>query len=239
MIRLLVSALALLLSVSALAESLEERIRERLEAINPRIQVEKVVPSPIEGLMEAHLGSGETLFTSPDGSHFVLGDLYRVQGDGFVNLSDARKKGDRVEALEALATEDMIVFSPEGETRARLYVFTDVDCGYCRKLHSEMAAYNDQGIEIRYLAFPRAGIGSSAYKQMVAAWCADDPQQAITRAKQGEKLPSASCANPVADQYRLGQAFGISGTPALVFEDGSLMPGYVPADRLAAVMELN
>ncbi|WP_246480530.1 DsbC family protein [Motiliproteus sediminis] len=223
----------------AFAAGNEEQIRSRLEAINPQIQVMSVKDSPIEGVMEVALSSGETLFTSKDGEYFLLGQLYQAKGNGFVNLSEQRKKGFRAESLKALNPEDMVIFSPAGEVKATVYAFTDVDCGYCRKLHSEMADYNKAGIEIRYLAFPRAGVGSGAYNKMVSVWCADDRQQAMTQTKAGQAIAAKECVNPVAAQYQLGQEFGVNGTPALVFEDGSLMPGYVPADRLAAFIEMN
>jgi len=234
--------MAAILAVSAgqvLAAASEEQIRSRLEAINPQIEVVSVSPSPIAGVMEVGLSSGETLFTSEDGEYFLLGQLYQAQASGFVNLSEQRKKGFRADALKALQTEDMVVFAPQGETKATVYAFTDVDCGYCRKLHSEMADYNNAGIEIRYLAFPRAGINSAAYNKMVSVWCADDRQAAMTESKQGHTVPAKTCVNPVAAQYELGQQFGVNGTPALVFPDGSLMPGYVPAERLAAFLALN
>jgi len=236
----LISATLLAASATqAVAAGSEEQIRARLEAINPQIAVVSVKPSPIAGVMEVALNSGETLFTSENGEYFVLGQLYQAKGNSFVNLSEQRKKGFRAEALKALHTEDMVVFKPEGETKATVYAFTDVDCGYCRKLHSEMSDYLQAGIEIRYLAFPRAGVGSSAYHKMVSVWCADDRQAAMTESKQGHTIPAKTCDNPVAAQYDLGQQFGVNGTPALLFSDGSLMPGYVPADRLAAFLELN
>ncbi|HEY5717855.1 MAG TPA: DsbC family protein [Motiliproteus sp.] len=221
------------------AASIEEQIRTRLEAINPQIQVLSVKPSPINGVMEVALNSGETLFTSETGEYFLLGQLYQAKGNSFVNLSEQRKKGFRADALKALNTDDMVVFKPSGEVKATVYAFTDVDCGYCRKLHSEMSDYLSAGIEIRYLAFPRAGVNSVVYNKMVSVWCADDRQTAMTQSKQGITLPAKTCDNPVAAQYELGQQFGVNGTPALVFEDGSLMPGYVPAERLAAFLEMN
>jgi len=116
-------------------------------------------------------------------------------------------------------------------------VFTDIDCGYCRKLHGEIDQFNAKGITVRYLAFPRSGIGAPSYNKAVSVWCDKDPQAAMTRAKNGETLPKADCDNPVKEQYELGQLIGVQGTPAIIMEDGALLPGYVPAAKLAAALD--
>ena len=130
-----------------------------------------------------------------------------------------------------------MVFAPEKEVKHTISVFTDIDCGYCRKLHQEMAEYNKHGIKVRYLAYPRAGVGSEAYEKAVSVWCADDRQKAMTAAKTGGELKQKTCDNPVEAQFMLGQQLGISGTPALMLEDGQIFPGYVPADRLITMLD--
>ncbi|MEH6472184.1 MAG: DsbC family protein [Halopseudomonas sp.] len=214
-----------------------QQITQNLKVVNEAIQVRSIKPSPIDGLYEVEIDTGEIIFTSADGEHFVLGKLFQIQGQRFVNLSEQRKKGQRAETLKTLNTDDMVVFSPEGETKAVVYAFTDVDCGYCQKLHSEMAEYNGLGIEIRYLAYPRAGLKSRTYQDMVSVWCADDRKAAMTTAKSGGQVPIKECDNPVAEHYAMGSDFGVTGTPALVFEDGSLMPGYLPAAKLASYLQ--
>ncbi|RDE19761.1 DsbC family protein [Motiliproteus coralliicola] len=226
-----------LLSAAEVSDSQRKLIVDKLQQVNPMIEVSAVKPSVIEGVVEVELSSGETLFSSPDASHFVLGNLYQLKKDRFVNLSKKRKDQYRAEALKGLDSDTYISFPAKGETKAVVYAFTDVDCGYCRKLHSEMEDYNKQGIEVRYLAFPRAGIGSGTYRQMVSVWCADDQHEAMTQSKSGARVASKSCDNPVADHYDLGQRFGVTGTPALVLESGRLMPGYLPAARLAAEID--
>ncbi|WP_421869476.1 DsbC family protein [Motiliproteus sp.] len=226
-----------LLSAAEVSDSQRQLIIDKLQQVNPMIEVSAVNPSVIEGLVEVELSSGETLFSSPDASHFVLGKLFQLQQDRFVNLSEQRKDQYRADALKELGSDTYISFPAEGETKAVVYAFTDVDCGYCRKLHSEMEAYNKQGIEVRYLAFPRAGVGSGTYQQMVSVWCAEDQHDAMTKSKSGKQVAAKDCDNPVADHYALGQRFGVTGTPALVLENGRLMPGYLPASRLAAVID--
>ena len=132
----------------------------------------------------------------------------------------------------------MIVFGPE-EAKAFVYVFTDVDCYYCQKLHQEVPALKELGVEIRYLAYPRAGVGSPSYRKIASAWCAEDPNISLTALKAGEQIPDNVCENnPVAEQYMLGGQLGVSGTPALVTESGKLLPGYMPADKLANALGL-
>lgn len=239
--RILTLILCSLLALAGTVQAAEpaEQIRQRLSAINDQMQVISVKESDLPGVYEVELDSGEVLYSSATGEYFILGKLFQVRENGFVNLTEQRKKALRAELLSQIPEEEMVIFSPEGEVRDTVYAFTDVDCGYCRKLHDEMAEYNARGIEIRYLAFPRAGVHSPAYDKMVSVWCAEDSKEAMTLAKGGQTPPAADCANPVAEQYELGIKFGVTGTPALVFEDGSLMPGYVPAERLAAFMASN
>jgi len=116
-------------------------------------------------------------------------------------------------------------------------VFTDVSCGYCRKLHSQIADYNKLGITVRYLAFPRAGVPSANADEMQAIWCAKDPLKAMTEAKAGKKVSAASCDAKIAEQYQLGNSFGVNGTPAIVLEDGNMIPGYQPPEDLLRTLE--
>ena len=133
----------------------------------------------------------------------------------------------------------MITFSPESDVKATLHVFTDINCGYCRKLHRNMEAMNGMGIEVNYLAFPRGGPGTEGHRKAINAWCAEDPSEAITRAKQGESIPDRDCDHPVDEQFELGQALGVSGTPALILEDGRMVRGFRPPEALAEILGLD
>ena len=123
-------------------------------------------------------------------------------------------------------------FPAKGEVKHRLLVFTDIDCGYCRRMHSEIELLQENGVEVRYAAFPRAGVGSDSYNKYVSVYCAKDQNTTMTLAKAGETLDAATCDNPVADQYQLGQKLGITGTPTLIFESGDMQPGYAPWNEL-------
>lgn len=208
----------------------------RLKALRPEIPIESVANSPLPGILQLNLAGGTVFYGTADGRYLFAGDLYELGDDDLVNLAEQGRIGKRHELMAAVDPKDMVIFPATGKTKAVINVFTDVDCGYCRKLHQEVPRLNELGIEVRYLAYPRAGIGSRSYEKIVSAWCSDDPNAAITALKAGKEIPDATCPNPVADEYMLGQQVGVSGTPAIVLEDGRLLPGYMPADDLAATI---
>lgn len=210
----------------------EEAVRARLAEMLPGMPVSDVHPSPLPGLYTVEMADGSVLYADAEVSHVIAGDMYELTDAGPVNLAEVRRQERRRELLAAVDVSDTIVFAPR-ETKAVVNVFTDVDCGYCRKLHQERGDLADYGIELRYLAYPRAGPESKTYENMVSAWCASDRQRAITRLKQGESVLPKACENPVAEQYRLGALVGVTGTPTLVTPTGELIPGYMPAAELA------
>ena len=235
-----VTAAVLVLSPAAIAETTDvletgRKLAEKLQQLRPGIPIEAVVAIDIPGMYAIELSGGTTLYGTADGQHFFSGDLFAVQDD-LVNLSEQRRDKKRQQLMAQQSLEDMIVFPAVGEPRGYIQVFTDVDCGYCRKLHNEMAQINELGIEVRYLAYPRAGVDSDTHDKMVSAWCAKDRQSAITQLKAGASVPTKTCQNAISDHYGLGQQLGISGTPAIVLADGRLLPGYLPAERLAAAV---
>ncbi len=214
-------------------DKIEAAIKQGLE-VRPGVKVESIASSEIAGLYAVQLKDGPVVYASPDGKYFIHGEMYTVQDKEFVNLSEKRASGLRAKEVAAVKTKDMIIFKPKGPTKAVLNVFTDIDCGYCRKLHKEMTQLNALGIEVRYLAFPRAGVGSESYQKMVTAWCAKDRQGTLTRFKNGDAVPLSTCAeNPVTAQYQLGERIGVNGTPSMITASGELIPGYVPAQELA------
>ncbi len=216
----------------------ENKIRQNLSPILANTPIDSIKPSPIKGIYEVQLDDGQVLLADENGDYFIMGDVFQVSRGSVTNVSEKHRNMKRAVEIAAIAEKDMVVFAAEN-SQAIVTVFTDVDCGYCRKLHREVPELNKLGITVRYLAFPRAGIGSPSYQKIVSAWCAEDPPQALTDAKNGIKLDKAVCDNPVAKQYQLGQKIGITGTPALIFEDGTLVPGYIPAKKLADILMEN
>lgn len=206
----------------------------RLQSLLGEEKPDSVKPTAIPGLYEVMLKS-KIVYLSQDGRFVIQGDLIDLKER--TNLTEARLDTQRSKALAAIGEDQMVVFAPTEPAKHTITVFTDIDCGYCRKFHQEIADYNRNGIKVRYLMYPRAGIGSDSYDKAVAVWCSPDRRDAITRAKKGEAIEQKSCSNPVKEQYELGQALGVRGTPTIILEDGQLIPGYVPAARLAAMLD--
>ena len=214
-------------------QEIGNQMAERLLELSPRMQVERVIPLEELGIYAIEISGGRTIYGMEDGIHFFTGNLFRFDGD-ITNLSELRQNTKRKQLMNAISDKDTIAF---GESRdgslETINVFTDVDCGYCRKLHSEIAEINALGIRVRYLAYPRGGVGSEGYEKLVTAWCAKDPQATLTNLKSGRTMKMSNCESPVKDQYFLGQQIGISGTPAIITSDGRLFPGYLPAGELS------
>lgn len=216
-------------------EETGRKLAERLQQLRPGIPIENVLPIEVPGMFAIELSGGAILYGTADGKHFFSGELFVVEED-LLNLTERRRDEKRNLLMAQQPLDEMIVFPATSEKLGYVQVFTDVDCGYCRKLHDEMAQINELGIEVRYLAYPRAGMDSETYDKMVSAWCSKEPQKSLTQLKAGKDIREASCQNPIADQFSLGQQIGINGTPAIVLSDGRLLPGYLPADRLAEVV---
>lgn len=194
------------------------------------IKPENVRPSQVPGLYEVAIGS-DTAYVSADGRYLIAGDLFEV--DSRRNLTEAGRSATRVKILSKLDERDMIVFAPTTPVKHTITVFTDVECGYCRKLHSQIDELNKLGIRVRYMAYPRAGPGTDDWHKMEAVWCSKDRKTAITQAKLGQAVKAANCgATPVAKQYELGEKFAVRGTPAIFTNDGDYIGGYLPPAAL-------
>lgn len=212
-------------------------ILARLSQGRPDLQFGEVKVSPLPGMYQVDVMQGPTLYVSQDGSHFIAGDLFRVADEGYVNVRELQREEDRVTILAKIPRDELIIFPALGETKAFVTVFTDIDCGYCVKLHREVPKLNEMGIEVRYMAYPRAGLDSPSYQKIATAWCSDTPAETLTRLKNRERVEMNVCKdNPVAAQFALGNELGVRGTPALITEQGVLLPGYMPADQLAAAL---
>ena len=214
--------------------------RERLLLVRPNLPVLGVKQSVLDGYFEVLMQGGMTLYMNATADYFIAGDLFFIEQGGIVNATEKSRTNQRKSLLASLDESDMVVFSPRPElTKATITVFTDIDCGYCRKLHQEVPELNRLGVAVRYLAYPRSGIGSESYDKAVATWCADDPQKALTKVKAGKDIEMKTCVNPVAEHYAMGDAFGVTGTPAVIYEDGTLHAGYVPAAEMARRLGIN
>lgn len=214
----------------------EETVKASFKKHMPEVTIDSVKPSEVSGLQEV-ISGGNIFYSSNDGKYVIQG--YLIDLAARKNITDEKLAAMRLEAakvgvdkLKNLGEDNMIIFKPK-ETKHTVTVFTDIDCGYCRKLHSEMDSYLAEGITVQYLFFPRAGKGSESYDKAISVWCATDRNKALTAAKAGEKLDKKTCKNPVDDHIALAEIFGIQGTPLIVTEQGNILPGYLPAKKLA------
>lgn len=239
-IRLMVASFAFCLSLSVLAETPEQTaaaqklIAGKLLKINPAYRIGTFKPAGLEGFYKVQLTDGPILYVSRSGDHLFEGSLYHMEGGKLVNLTEQDAASDRAALMKQLNPREMIIFSPKSpvKTKSVITVFTDVDCGYCQKLHQEVPELNAHGVEVRYMAFPRAGVDSPTAKKLESAWCAGNKQEALTRLKARQSIPEKTCSNPIARQYELGHRMGVNGTPAILLQDGTMIPGYRPAPDL-------
>lgn len=258
----------------AAAPSMEKQVQQKLaQAFGPRLQVREVAPLAGGQILEVVLTDGTVMHMTPDMNHFVYRDeLYELAADGPTNVTQSRNNPKRAALLAAVADDKTVVFQAQGEQKALINVFTDIDCGYCQKLHQEVPRLNELGITVRYLAYPRSGIKNpqtgeltESYLKANYVWCQADRKAAMTslkntqremnmvaqRLRQGGAVmlqdqykalsaqmdevlsKSKDCGAPIAEEYELGSQVGVTGTPAIVAQDGRLFPGYMPADELA------
>lgn len=206
------------------------KVQQQLTALN--LEVKAIANAPIDGLLQVFTNRG-LFFTSEDGRFFIEGNIYDLANQVLVN--DAAMRPFIQQQTEAMANKT-IEYKAKNEKYV-VTVFTDPSCGYCRKLHNEMSSYHDAGITVRYLAYPRGGLGSPTYLQMQHIWCSKDSRGAMDKAKSDGKVAPTMCDNPVKAQFELGQSFGISGTPAIILPSGKLIPGYQPAQALLAQLK--
>lgn len=209
--------------------------RALIAAKFPNTKPEQVRPSPVKGIYQVEVGS-DALYVSADGKFAFSGDLYDVETR--TNLTEAGRAGARGKALAKLDERDMIIFAPTGAAKHTITVFTDVECGYCRKLHNEIAELNKLGVRVRYAAYPRSGPGTDDWRKMETVWCAKDRKDAITRAKQGQPVKVANCgATPVGKQFELGEQLGVRGTPAIFTPAGDYIGGYLPPQEMVQQLD--
>jgi thiol:disulfide interchange protein DsbC len=233
--RTLLLSLLMISSASVLADASTESVRQAIRKVSPDVEIQDLAESAIPGMYRATL-SGVNGYVTADGRHFITGDLFDVKSRA--NLSEQERVLTHRELLRAADLSDAITFAPK-DIKYTITVFTDVDCGYCRKLHGEIAKYLERGIAVRYVAYPRSGPNSESWSKMEAVWCDKDPAAALTRAKRGEAVTrSADCkTTAVSRHYALAAKFMIQGTPLIVLEDGRTIGGYVPAQRLLDMLK--
>ncbi len=230
------------LAATATAADGPDAVKSALQRVAPGVQIGHVEKAPLPGYYQAMVG-GRLVYVSADGRWVMDGKLY--DADQRVNVTEDSMRTVRRDALAKLPDSDRIVYAP-AHPKYTVTVFTDLDCGFCRAFHRHIKAFNDEGIAVEYLFWPRTGIKAypsgkptSSYLKAVSVWCADDRKAAFDAAKAGKDVPQAACTNPVADEYHLGERIGIDGTPTVIAADGTLLGGYMTPKQLLTALKLN
>jgi len=230
-----VLASSMLAAPMAMAGEAEDivAVKATLATLMPQAKPDNVSQSVLPGMYEAVYGP-QIIYVTKDGRYMFEGDLYDIQQR--VNLTENKREVGRAKVVSAIDPQSMIVFAPE-KPKYTITAFTDIDCGYCRKLHNQITEYNKLGIAVRYAAFPRSGVDTPSYVKAVSVWCADDRKKAMTIAKSGETPEKKQCDNPVKKHMDAAKEVGVSGTPTLVLESGQVIPGYVGPARLLMILD--
>jgi len=210
-----------------------DQLKAKLAKIIPNRTPTSINPTPISGLYEVTYGV-KVFYITADSNYLIDGELIDLESRS--SLTQKTQATARKAVMDKVPVDSMINFPPKTGKKHVITVFTDIDCPYCRKLHNEIPQYEQLGIEVRYMLYPRSGPGTPSYKTAISAWCAEDNAEALTKAKNGEKIKQLSCDNPVDDHFATGQQVGVTGTPAIIFENGELMPGYRPAKDIASLL---
>lgn len=222
------------------ASNIDKEALKKVLGNNLGIAIHKIDETPLAGIVLVMTEEG-SFYASEDGRFFIQGKIYDLAGKRAVDLADASMAELRVEGMKRF-TNDMIVYPAENEKHV-VTVFTDITCGYCRQMHKQINQYNDLGITIRYLAYPRSGIldkfgnVSQGFKDLNSIWCNEDPARALTNAKNGGSVAQRICDKPIKEEFEFGRQVGVNGTPAIVLADGSMIPGYQPPEKLIQVLE--
>jgi len=230
---LALGATAASIAADSPAGTLTPELRTKLASKIPGATPQSIRETPIPGLYEVAVDTSVG-YISADGKFVISGDLFEIASR--TNLTDARKADARRKMLSGLKDDQMIVFSP-ATVKHTITVFTDIDCAYCRKLHSEMAELNKLGVRVRYLAYPRTGPNTVSWAKMEQVFCSKDRKQALTDAKLDKDVKSSACTTPVAADFALGEQIGVNGTPAIITDKGEYIGGYLPAAKLVQYLE--
>ncbi len=233
-----IALLALLAGSASLATAAESpadaAARKALTELVPKAKIDTVEASPLPGYRQVIVG-GQMVYVSDDGKYLLQGSLFDVKSKR--DLTASRLAVETRRKVDAVPDAKRIEFAPSGKAKYKVTVFTDIDCGYCRKLHSQIAEYNQRGIQVDYLFFPRSGLNTPSFDKAVSVWCAKDRKAAFTAAKSGQDPAPAKCDNPIADQFNLGIQVGIDSTPTVLAPDGTRIGGYLPPDQMLARLQ--
>lgn len=222
--------LAALVSFALLSGSVyanDAKLKQQLEKMGASNV--SISPSALPNFKTAVTDQG-VLQISDDGRFVIQGQVFELKNGKAIDITNNALLSE----LNAVQKE-MIVYPAKNEKHI-VTVFMDITCHYCHILHSKMKEYNDLGITIRYLAFPRGGMNTQVAKQMEAIWTAKDLVFALNEAEKGNLPKEQKTPNIVKKHYELGLKFGVNGTPNMVTKDGELIRGYVEPKELLSML---
>ncbi|MGH8174583.1 MAG: DsbC family protein [Rhodanobacteraceae bacterium] len=233
-VRLTLSLFALAPLAQAADTPADAAARAAMKQLVPQAKVDTIEASPLPGYRQVIVGS-QMVYISDDGKYMLQGTLYDAENKR--DLTASRLAVDHKAKVDAVPLSKRIVFAPKEKAKYKITVFTDIDCGYCRKLHGQIAEYNKRGIEVDYLFFPRSGPNSPSFDKAVSVWCAADRNAAFTAAKAGKTPEPKKCDNPISEEYQLGAQVGVDGTPTVFAPDGTKIGGYLPPDQMLTKLQ--
>lgn len=204
-----------------------KQLKSALGKYIPQASEAVISSTPVKGLYQVLVG-GQVVYMTKDAHYLIDGDMMDMEKK--INLTESARGSIREKALSDLGEENMLVYTPKGEVKQTITVFTDIYCPYCRKLHDEMSEYMDNNVKVRYIFLPFKG--KKSYDTSVSVWCAKDRNAALDTAKAGEDVEPKTCAHPIDKHKALAQTLSIRGTPAIMFENGQMTPGYMPAAKV-------
>lgn len=219
---------------ATLANAAEKTVENKFKTMLPDVVVKEVSKSPIQGFYQIQVDSGKVFYMSEDGKYLIQGYLFELNDKTPKNLTLETEEKFVANLINNIDKSSMVVFkAKDNQPKAHVTIFTDTSCPYCHRLHEGVPALNERGIEVRYLAFPREGFASRGFEELQKVWCSDNQQEAMNQLMQEIPVKSVKkCNTPIVEQYVLGQKIGIRGTPAIILENGHIIPGYQPTPQL-------
>jgi thiol:disulfide interchange protein DsbC len=212
---------------AAQQEDAAPQIGEKFRALYPNTRFNSVNKAKVTGLYEVVMGDN-VAYTDDGGRYFIFGHLFDMKEQ--VDITAQR----RVESKQVEFPSQFLsnaIKTVKGDGSRVVAVFSDPDCPYCKKLEGELARLDN--VTVYTFLFPLESLHPEAKTKSIAVWCSPNQQQAWTQAVlTGSVAKLKACDNPVNDNLVLGARLGVTGTPTLIAQDGRILPGAVPAEKL-------
>ncbi len=223
---------ALLISGGVLAQDSAklEQIKKAVQAkLPPKAgDVDSVTKTPYLGLYEVNAG-GDIFYTDENVTYLFLGEV--IEAKTLQNLTEERRRKLNAIKWDTLPLNKAIKLV-RGNGKRKIAVFSDPDCPFCKRFEKQMLSVND--VTIYTFLLPIASLHPQAPEKSKDIWCAADRTKAwYDLMLKDVAVPDApDCETPINDIAQIGQKHRINGTPTLVFADGRVVPGAVPATEV-------